>query len=585
MGKIIILDENTANQIAAGEVIERPSSIIKELVENSIDANATIIRIEIIKGGISFIRITDNGDGIAKDDMEMAFERHGTSKIKSANDLSHIDTMGFRGEALASVASVADVTLISKTKDDKTGTSIHIKGGEFQTLRNVAKEPGTTITVRSLFYNTPARFKFLKNDTTETRYCNEIINKIALGNPKIAISFISNKKELLQTPGDNQLVNTIYAIYGKQIANSLFTVQSTNEGMTLSGYVGKQTIARGNRAHQSIFINHRAIKSIEITKAVEKAYESTLMKGRFPFFVLNLSINPSLVDVNVHPAKLEVRFSNAKEIFSLVYRAVKAVIEKTNTIYYQQPKEDTPKTFSFNSKVNESTPTYNPTYVEKQVFHDQMKQVKEQFKQDPISTFENEDEKIKENVSEIIGNYSIIGQLFKTYVILQRKDDILLLDQHACHERITYEKLLKKYENHTLKKQLLMVPIEVRLTNSELNLVFDNKEKIEKMGFEVDQFSEHSIVIRSVPTDILGDNARDVFISAIDNLNKDDHEALYMMACKNSIKANHKLSHEEIREMVSLLGELTNPFNCPHGRPTIIKMTKYELEKRFKRIV
>lgn len=585
MGKIIILDENTANQIAAGEVIERPSSIIKELVENSIDANATIIRIEIIKGGVSFIRITDNGDGIAKDDVEMAFERHGTSKIKSAIDLSHIDTMGFRGEALASVASVADVTLISKTKDDKTGTSIHIKGGEFQTIRNVAKEPGTTITVRSLFYNTPARFKFLKNDTTETRYCNEIINKIALGNPQIAISFISNKKELLQTPGDNQLVNTIYAIYGKQIANSLFIVQSTNEGMTLSGYVGKQTIARGNRAHQSIFINHRAIKSIEITKAVEKAYESTLMKGRFPFFVLNLSINPSLVDVNVHPAKLEVRFSNAKEIFSLVYRAVKAVIEETNTIYYQQPKEEIPKTFSFNSKVNESTPTYDPTYVEKQVFHDQMKQVKEQFKHEPISTLKNTDVEIKDDKSELIGNYLIIGQLFKTYVILQREDDILLLDQHACHERITYEKLLKKYENHTLKKQLLMVPIEVRLTNSEMNLVFDNKERIEKMGFEVDQFSDQSIVIRSVPTDILGENARDVFISAIDNLNKDDHEALYMMACKNSIKANHKLSHEEIREMVSLLGELTNPFNCPHGRPTIIKMTKYELEKRFKRIV
>ncbi len=585
MGKIIILDENTANQIAAGEVIERPSSIIKELVENSIDANATIIRVEIIKGGVSFIRITDNGEGIAKDDVGMAFERHGTSKIKSANDLSHINTMGFRGEALASVASVADVTLVTKVKDETTGTSIHIKGGEFLSLRNTAKEIGTTITVKSLFYNTPARFKFLKNDSTETRYCNEIINKIALGNPQIAISFISNKKELLQTPGDNQLINTIYAIYGKQIANSLFPIESTNEGMTLSGFVGKQTIARGNRAQQSIFINHRAIKSHEITKAVEKAYESTLMKGRFPFFVLNLSINPTLVDVNVHPSKLEVRFSNAKEIFSLIYRAIKAVIEQTNTIYHQESKNDLPDTFSFKNQVKETTPTYEPTYIEKNAFHEQMKQVKEQFIQQPINSSKPIAEEIKNDTNELIGDYIIIGQLFQTYVILQRENDILLLDQHACHERITYEKLLKKYENQSIEKQLLLAPIEVRLTSFEMNLVFDNQEKINRMGFEVDQFSDYSIVIRTVPTDIFGDNAKDVFISAIDNLKKDDHEALYMMACKNSIKANHKLSHEEIREMVSLLGELTNPFNCPHGRPTIIKMTKYELEKRFKRIV
>lgn len=585
MGKIIILDENTANQIAAGEVIERPSSIIKELVENSIDANATMIRVEIIKGGVSFIRITDNGDGIAKDDVGMAFERHGTSKIKSADDLSHINTMGFRGEALASVASVADVTLVSKAKDETSGTSIHIKGGEFLSLRNIAKETGTTITVKSLFYNTPARFKFLKNDSTETRYCNEIVNKIALGNPQIAISFISNKKELLQTPGDKQLVNTIYAVYGKHIANSLFKVESDNDGITISGFVGKQVIARGNRAQQSIFINHRAIKSHEITKAVEKAYESTLMKGRFPFFVLNLSINPSLVDVNVHPAKLEVRFRNTKEIFSLVYRVVKAVIEQTNTIYHQEPKNDFKTGPSFTHQVRETTSTYEPTFVEKNIFHEQMKQVKEQFIQQPISTVSPITKEIRNDINEFIGDYTIIGQLFKTYVVLQREDDILLLDQHACHERITYEKLLKKYENQSLKKQILIAPIEVRLTSLEMNLVLDNQEKISRMGFEINQFSDFSIVLRAVPTDILGDNAKDVFKSAIDNLNKDDHEALYMMACKNSIKANHKLSNEEIRAMVSLLGDLTNPFNCPHGRPTIIKMTKYELEKRFKRIV
>jgi len=586
MGKIIILDEDTSNQIAAGEVIERPSSIIKELIENSIDANAKNIKVEIRRGGISFIRVSDDGEGIAKDDVEMAFERHGTSKIKSAKDLNNIVSMGFRGEALASIASIADVILNTRTKDDKQGTSLQIKGGTFQKKSNIAKEIGTTITIKSIFYNTPARFKFLKNDNTEARYCNEIVNKIALAHPEVAFTYISNNMEIVKTPGDSKLVNTIYAIYGREIANSLYEVKYEYNNMKLYGYIGKQNIARGNRANQALFINSRNIKSIEITKAVEKAYESTLMKNKYPFYVLNIDLIGSMVDVNVHPQKLEVRFSNINDVFSLVYRGVKSVIEQTNTIYENTNSEG--QLFKKNNNFAEKKSIYEPSYKEKEQYHEQMILIKNEMKTaDHVITTKKEEvvEKKDTKDKDFIGNYKIIGQLFNTYVILERKDDILLLDQHACHERITYESLLKKYDSKKIDKQIMLIPTEIRFSASELSSIMDNKEKLNDLGFEFDQFSQNSIIIRAVPTDIANENAIEVFKSAVDNIDKESHEALYMMACKNSIKANQKLSDREIIEMLKKLSSLSNPFNCPHGRPTIIKVTKYEIEKKFKRIV
>lgn len=588
MGKIIILDENTSNQIAAGEVIERPASIIKELIENSIDAGAKNIKVEIARGGITLIRISDDGEGIASDDVEMAFERHGTSKIRSAKDLADINTMGFRGEALASIASVADVRLTTRVKEEEVGTSLHIKGGNILEKKIIAKEPGTTFVIKSIFYNTPARYKFLKNDLTEARYCHEMINKIALANPGISFTLISNNMEVLKTPGDGQLVNTIYSIYGKETVQSLLEVDFESNSMRLTGFVGKQTIARGNRGNQSLFVNHRNIKSIEVTKAVENAFESTLMKGKFPFFVLNIDLASSLVDVNVHPQKLEVRFSNNSEVFSLVYRGVKMVVDGSNTIYeekkYTAPENREPAT----SFLRERNVSYVPTIQQREDYHEQMKMIKEQFTdmKPVITTEQDADEKtaIKEKES-FIGSYNIIGQIFETYIVLQRENDILLMDQHACHERITYENLLTRYLGKTMSRQILMIPEEVRLTTSELLEVNEHKEKLSGLGFEFNQFSSNSILIRSVPSDIESENAIEVFKSAVDHINDEDKETLYMMACKNSIKANMKLSNNEIHEMISQLEKMENPYNCPHGRPTMVKMTKYELEKKFKRII
>ena len=579
MNKIIILDENTSNQIAAGEVIERPASVVKELIENSIDANSKNIIIEIKKGGVSLIRIIDDGEGIGSDDVEMAFERHGTSKIRSAKDLNSINTMGFRGEALASIASVADITIKTRIKEEQYGTLLNIKGGDLVKKESIAKQIGTIFEIKSLFYNTPARYKFLKNDSTETRYCSEIITKIALANPSIAFTFISNKIEVLKTPGDDKLVNTIYSIYGKEIANSLYSIDYEYNGMRVFGYIGKQNISRGNRANQSVFINARNIKSIDIIKAVEKAYESTLMKGRYPFYVINIDINTSLVDVNVHPTKSEVRFSNRNDVFSLVYRGVKSVIDRTNTIY-----ESKPIIRQSNDTFNEPQNTYIPSYPVKEQYHEQMKLVKEQFNENEPTIIPEVTKKDIRN-SELIGDYSIIGQLFNTYIVLQRDDDILLLDQHACHERITYENLLNKFYKENITKQILLIPVEIRLTVSEINGINENKERINKLGFDYDQFSENSILLRSVPNDIRNENAITVFKSAIDNLDKDNKETLYMMACKNAIKANMKLSNKEINAIVEQLSKMKNPFNCPHGRPTITKMTKYELEKKFKRVI
>ncbi|MBN2853695.1 MAG: DNA mismatch repair endonuclease MutL [Clostridia bacterium] len=587
MGKIIILDENTSNQIAAGEVIERPASIIKELIENSIDAGAKNIKVEIVKGGITLIRIADDGEGIASDDVEMAFERHGTSKIRSAKDLTDISTMGFRGEALASIASVADVTVTTRTEEEEAGTLLHIKGGNIIEKKNIAKEVGTTFVIKSIFYNTPARYKFLKNDMTEARYCHEMINKIALANPHIAFTLISNHVEILKTRGDGELVNTIYSIYGKETVQSLLEVDYEFNNMRMTGFVGRPIIARGNRGNQSLFINHRNIKSIEVTRAIENAFESTLMKGKFPFFVLNVELSNSLVDVNVHPQKLEVRFSNINEVFSMVYRGIKMVIDDSNTIYEEKKYAPPEKQESSMPFVREPVTTYHPTNQQKTDFHEQMKLIKEQFSgSEPVMTTKS----ITETDSEIknesfIGAYTIVGQLFDTYIVLQREDDILLMDQHACHERITYENLLAKYLDKQINKQMLMVPVEVRLTSSELLEVHEHKEKLSMLGFEYDQFSSNSILIRSVPTDIKSENAEDVFKSAVDHIAEDDKETLYMMACKNAIKANMKLSHQEINEMIRQLEKMTNPYNCPHGRPTMAKMTKYELEKKFKRIV
>ena len=815
MGKIVLLDELTINQIAAGEVIERPASVVKEMVENSIDAGATNIVVEIKNGGISFIRVSDNGKGIAQDDLEIAFERHATSKIRSAADLDTVTSMGFRGEALASIAAVANVELVSKTQEQKIGYRVVVEAGDILEKEEMGCRTGTTITVRNLFFNTPVRYKFLKKDYTESGYIEDVITRIALVNPNVAIKLISTGKTVIQTNGNGNLKDVVYSIYGKDIANGIMEVSYNFEDIEISGVIGKPEIARSNRTNQLFFVNKRYIKDKTLTSATEQAYKGLIPIGKFGFVILNLKMNPAKVDVNVHPAKLEVRFQEENKVFQAVYHAIKDILLKSELVkdpvkeieenknridrsavsfeerlrnlreskkensqnglfgfrkqhekeieeYNEQESkiktnniiEDVYKNNTLEKasgkpidttdvleklremkqkieneisnndttgiiKLNEESSTYgkenntvnniekSEAQTEERIEDNQenvantikiqaqenieskeaeevenknesakpeqldanikaeensekkvvlTEQEKEEQKQkidqinEVIENLDNPELKqefgeIKEKIGQLDDNtkvvsedfdemytklfgrapikeqeskkensaidlikdnvsifekeeklqkpdYKFVGIVFKTYIILELKDEMYILDQHAAHERIMYEKVKKNYySNEEKDSQLLLLPDVITLTHKEMDIAKENMDIFEKAGFSLEEFGENTIKLTGVPNVCIDLDTKELFLETLDEINtvartaKQEKEEKFIatVACKSAVKANMALTPEEVEKLMEQLLSLPNPFTCPHGRPTVIKMTKYDIERKFAR--
>ena len=798
MGNIVLLDELTINKIAAGEVIERPASVVKEMVENSIDAGATSITVEIKNGGISFIKVSDNGKGIASDDLEIAFERHATSKIRSADDLNTVTSMGFRGEALASIAAVANVELVSKTEEQQIGYRVVVEAGDVLEKEEAGCRTGTTITVRNLFFNTPVRYKFLKKDYTESGYIEDAITRIALVNPNVAIKLINTGKTVIQTNGSGSLKDVIYSIYGKDVASSILDVNYQYEDITVSGAIGKPEIARSNRTQQLFFVNKRYVKDKTLTAATEQSYKGLIPIGKFGFVVLNIEMNPAKVDVNVHPAKLEVRFQEENKIFQAVYHAIKETLLKGELVAdpeknLKNANNDKEKTtdrsigsfeerlknlreakketsqgglFGFrkqnekqiekyteeeskiktniledvynsknkneNEEKNEQEDENGITYeignknekndmklgtpIDTTDVLEQLKKMRakiedeikasgnirleeknEEYKLETngengegfINIKENEkeekkeDEKeeitkeqkekidkvndvlenidnkeIKEEFGEIkqkmeelnnnpkvvsedfdemyrklfgkapIGNkeeekkeekedknnaidivksnismfdaeekyqkptYKFIGIIFKTYIILEIGEEMYILDQHAAHERILYEKVKENYYSDEVKdSQLMLIPDVITLSHKEMDIAKENIPMFEKAGFTLEEFGENTIKLTGVPTVCIDLNTKELFLETLDEINtvartaKQEKEEKFIatVACKSAVKANMALTREEVEKLMDELLKLPNPFTCPHGRPTVIKMTKYDIERKFAR--
>ena len=788
MGNIVLLDDLTINKIAAGEVIERPASVIKEMVENSIDAGATNITVEIKNGGISYIKVSDNGKGIAQDDLEIAFERHATSKIRSADDLDTVTSMGFRGEALASIAAIANVELVSKTANQEIGYKVIVEGGDILGKEETGCRTGTTITVRNLFFNTPVRYKFLKKDYTESGYIEDVITRIALVNPNIAIKLINTGKTVIQTNGNGDMKSVIYSIYGKDIANGIMEVNYKYEDIKITGVIGKPEIARSNRSNQLFFVNKRYIKDKTLTAATEQSYKGLIPIGKFGFVVLNLEMNPAKVDVNVHPAKLEVRFQEENKVFQAVYHAIKDTLLKEELVANTEKSSDsneqnttvrnalsfeerlknlreskkenqTGGLFSFRkqnekqieeyteeeSKIktnaiediyknrnakenqlgdvaaktetkNENEINYagnpidtsdvlaklremkekleselqekknsqntlsdvsekyeleteknsenkieneNPNNEEKEDSLEEKtekqeetqkiekisetieqidnKEIKEEFNQikekmeklddntqvvsedfnemytklfgrKPIEEEQKEDiEKEKLSAVDIVKDnismfeteeqfkkpvYKFIGIVFNTYIILEIGKEMYILDQHAAHERIMYEKVKKNYYSDTAKdSQMLLLPDVITLTHKEMDIAKENMKMFEQAGFSLEEFGENTIKLTGVPTVCIDLDTKELFLETLDEINtvartaKQEKEEKFIatVACKAAVKANMALTREEVETLMDKLLELPNPFTCPHGRPTVIKMTKYDIERKFAR--
>lgn len=638
MGKIIILDELTSNQIAAGEVVERPSSVAKEMIENSLDAGATSVSVEVENGGISLLRITDNGSGIEKDDMAISFERHATSKIRSANDLKSISSFGFRGEALASIASVAEVEMVSRHIDSSVGNRLLIRGGRVLEENEIGCNQGTIMTVRDLFYNTPARYKFLKKDYTEAGYVEDIVAKMALIHSDVAFKYVNSKKVIIQTSGDGNIVNAVYSVFGKEIAKNVIPFEMDFENIKLKGVAGKADTARSNRSNQIFFVNGRYIKNKTMSSAIENAYQTIAPAGKFPFVVVDVEVNAELVDVNVHPTKTEVRFSDESLIYRAVYNAVRSTVLKQDLIPSDEEEDETPKKsmtdlFSEYKKVGTygKRPTNNlvqmPSYSYKPVLKNSSTKLYENSTHYSISDNKdyenknndgliNEESEIdyfgekkaddnlqirernmtlfsEENVekNEFVPGYRIIGSVFSTYILIQQDDDFYIIDQHAAHERVMYEKLVKKIRSGENVKQILMIPEIIELKNNEIDIVNSNRELFDKAGFEMEEFGGNSFKISAVPNEISGIAIKELFYDLVDSLQKESgvkendkiEYFVFTMACKSAVKANMSLDQKEIESLISQMMALENPFTCPHGRPTAIKITKSEMEKKFKR--
>ena len=625
MGSIVILDENTINKIAAGEVVDRPASIVKELIENSIDAKANHITVEIKNGGISYIKISDNGRGIAKDDVELAFERHATSKIRKEADILNITSMGFRGEALASISSISKVTLESKTHDDPTGIRYVIEGGKPQNIEEIAMTQGTTITVENVFYNVPARYKFLKKDYTEAGYIEDVIIRMSIIHPEISFKFINNNKRIIQTSGDMNLSHAIYSVFGKEIASEIIEVNYEMNDMKINGVIGTPKISRSTRQHEFMYINKRFVKDKTMTSGLEKAFDQNLNIGKFPFAILNLSINPSEVDVNVHPAKLEVKFENESKVFEIVYHSVtnalleyhrknspftnettKANVNSVDNIEYfnssnvanvdnivhnevaQTGGEN--KLIDTNQEIGNVTNIYVPDEAFKARSYEEFKPVYYNDETENLQISDIVCEKLKEEYNTQI-SYKYIGSLFDTYILIEIKDKLYIIDQHAAHERLLYEKIKKMYYSKSKETQMLLIPTLVELTNSEKEVVTRNIQMFENAGFVLEEFGDNMIKISGIPNIGYDIDYSEMFKDILDSISSDtkttneskETRFVYTLACKAAVKANMKLSETEHKALIDEMVKLERPFTCPHGRPTAYEISKYEIERRFAR--
>ena len=670
MGKIEVLDQQTIDKIAAGEVIERPSSVVKELVENAIDAGATAVTVEIRDGGISFLRVTDNGSGIEKEQVSTAFLRHATSKIRRVEDLFQVSSLGFRGEALSSIAAIAMVELITKTRAADAGVRYCIEGGVEKKLEETAAPEGTTFLVRSLFYNTPARRKFLKTPMTEAGYISDLMERMALSHPEVSFQFINNGQTKIHTSGNHNLKDVIYHIYGRDVAANLAEVDEVQEKVRITGYIGKPVISRGNRGYETYFINGRYIKSSLIAKGIEDAYRTFMMQHKYPFTVLHIVMDGELLDVNVHPTKMELRFSNQEELYRLIQKTIREGLTRQELIpevkltetaqltrgsyavSKQLPKETQGVTEQFQKQLDRTaeqrekekplqsrtpqernleyfltqmrervTKEFQEKEEQKQKIHShqeletltggeviresgsygseaQQESMSYDFKASQESTdLQSEPEQLElfdhrllnpETKSEI----KIIGQLFETYWLVQFEDKFYMIDQHAAHEKVLYERTVKSLANKEVTSQMVSPPLILTLTMQEANRLNDYLGYFTEMGFEIEPFGGREYAVSSVPGNLFGIAERELFLELLDSLEsvggKDSTlvmEKIASMSCKAAVKGSQRLSTAEAGALIEELLHLENPYNCPHGRPTIISMTRQEIEKKFKRIV
>ena len=645
MAKIQLLDQKTIDNIAAGEVIERPASVVKELVENAVDAKANAVTVEIKDGGMTLIRVTDNGIGIPKDQVKTAFLRHATSKIRSVEDLLSVSSLGFRGEALSSISAVAQVELVTKTAESFSGVSYKIYGGEEEAFDDIGAPDGTTFLVKNLFYNTPARRKFLKSATTEAGYVEQMMVHIALSHPEISFKFIHNNKNKIYTSGNGKVKDIIYHIYGRDVAGALIPLEAQNEDVKVTGFVAKPYVSRGNRNYESYFINGRYIKSSIIYKAIEEGYRTFTMKHRYPFVCLDFKIDQELLDMNVHPTKMEIRFRNGREIYELVVDAVRAALlqkDLVQDVLRETPKKkELPKTkevkkpepFEVNRRKEEvqkvdqqgqgvqqqvekqrqavqqqiekpshpvkktltasesSKNTKKPTYAG--LNYNTQKKEFPQYKTDELSS--NQMTLREDPVFSVQArpDRKILGQLFKTYWLIEYEDQLFIMDQHAAHEKVNYERLMKNFKEKEIYSQRLEPPMVVTVSMTEAEALTRYKDAFAGLGFTIESFGGNEYCIREVPANLYGIGERDLFMELLDAVSQEngtlDTEVIASkiatMACKMSIKGNQRVSLMEVEHLLDELMKLENPYQCPHGRPTIIKMSKYEIDKKFKRIV
>lgn len=636
MARINVLPKEIYQLIAAGEVVERPSSVVKEMIENSLDAGAKNITLEIKNGGSTYIRITDDGCGIERDDVRKVFISHATSKISKKDDLNSIATLGFRGEAMASISAVSKVELLTKAENEEIGTRYEIAGGEELEFDDAGCPNGTTIVVRDIFFNTPARMKFLKKDVTEGNQVAGIVDRMAISHPEISFRFIRDGKQVLITSGNGDLKSTVYSVLGKEMSDSLMSVDYSFNDMRITGFVSKPTASRKSRAGQYFYINNRIVKSKTAMAALEQAYKNTIMVGRFPACVLNIELNPAQVDVNVHPAKTEVRFANEKPIFDLVYYAVKTAIEndrtvkevefKENPIYRQESKnvyqnndnKSFQAKFDFFKKKDEppsqqvikTKPRENFWQVEApkpeyKIARDEKPKPRvdiniEYEEPEEISTAKSEDTHREQNIEKVvitdekdnenvIPNFKLIGEAFKTYLIVEIENELYFIDKHAAHERMNFERFKAQA---TVETQMLLAPIAVNLTKDEFIAISENIELIKKCGFELEEFGESQIIVRAIPSLVDGDSVKDLMLEIAQKLLEHKTDILpdkidwiyHSASCRGAVKAGDYTSRQEQEMFVKKLLSMPNIRFCPHGRPVFIKMSKYDIEKQFGRV-
>lgn len=618
MPNIAILNQETIDKIAAGEVVERPCSVVKELVENAIDAGSTAITVEIKEGGISFIRITDNGCGIERDQVAVAFYRHSTSKIRSAEDLLTVKSLGFRGEALSSISAVARVELITKTYDELTGTRYVIEGSKELSNEEIGAPDGTTFIVKDLFYNVPARRKFLKTAQTEGSYISDMVEKLALSHPDISFKLINNNQTKLHTSGNGNRKDIIYHIFGREISSSLLEVKHECEYFKVEGFIGKPVITRGNRNYENYFINGRYVKSNILSRAIEEAYKSFLMQHQYPFTVLYFTFFSEL-DVNVHPTKMELRFDNNNEIYVELCDTIYAILSRKELIpevpvdstpapkkIVHEYKEPIPEPFE-KRRINEvraaeSRSVYGQSVTSAVKDYSAI----EPAVKTPKTSTAYEPAQAVTGTQQTLGDYdkvfltesakkqfSIIGQLFKTYWLIEFEDKLYIIDQHAAHEKVLYEKTMARLANKDFTSQRISPPIVMTLDARECEMLEKYRPQIEQFGYEVEHFGGKEYMISAIPDNLFNIDMKDLFIEMLDDFSNATGrqtpdiitEKVASMSCKAAVKGNDKLTLPEINKLIDELLSLDNPYNCPHGRPTIISMSKYEIEKKFKRIV